>query len=106
MAVDFNTLAARAEKRIEKRGGANKVFVMKVEGEPDIVIPKPDALVAMQSEEASTIKAQLQVLSGKSFGRILDLVKGKDISVVQDIITAMWDAWDDDSSEVGGGKGD
>ena len=77
---------------------------MRIKDDKDIVIPKPDAIVAMQAESAKTLWDQLRVLSGKDFGRILELVKGKDIQVVQDLIAEMWEAWDDDSHEVDGGK--
>jgi hypothetical protein len=103
VAIDFETLAARAEKRVAKRGGKRE-FVMRIKDDKDIVIPKPDAIVSMQAESAKTLWDQLRVLSGKDFGRILELVKGKDIQVVQDLITEMWEAWDDDSHEVDGGK--
>ncbi|WNM69944.1 tail assembly chaperone [Rhodococcus phage GuyFagieri] len=101
MAVNFATLAGRAEKRVGKK----KDFVLQIgDDQPDIVIPRPDAIVSMQSEKAGSLYDQLQVLTGKEFPRILELVKGKPIQVVQDLITAMWDAWEDDAHEVPGGK--
>jgi hypothetical protein len=107
MAISFEELANRAQKRAEK-GGAKKnpEFRMPVEGDSDIVIPKPDAIVSMQSEKAGNLWDQLQVLTGKEFSRIIELVRGKDIRVVQDLITEMWSQWDDDSHTVAGGKED
>ncbi|WIC89664.1 tail assembly chaperone [Rhodococcus phage Apiary] len=101
MAVNFATLASRAEKR----AGKKKDFVLQLgDDQPDIVIPRPDAIVSMQSEKAGSLYDQLQVLTGKEFPRILELVKGKPIQVVQDLISEMWDAWEDDAHEVPGGK--
>lgn len=106
MAVNFDTLASRAQKRVERRTGGKRPEWVLVIGndEPDMVIPKPDAIVAMESEKAGSLYDQVRVLTGKEFPRILDLVRGKDIAVMQDLLTSMWDAWGDDSQEVAGGK--
>lgn len=58
----------------------------------------------MDYERAQTAYEQLQVLTKADFPRILDLVRGKPISVVQLLLTEMWAHWGDDSSEAPGGK--
>ena len=74
----------------------------------DMSIPVPDSITTMNFEKAGNLYDQLQVLTGKEFPRILGLVQGKDIQVVQDLINEMWDHWDNgnDASNVPGGKGD
>lgn len=96
MATDFNTLVSRAEKRVERTKGKKTPYVLTglPDDMPDISIEYPDAIKSMQFEKANTVYDQLQVLSGKDFARILGLVEGKDIAVVQDLINAMWDHWD------------
>lgn len=103
-AFSFEDLAERAEKRANVDKKTPRVFRMTVKDDEDVVIPKPDAITAMQSEKAGSLWDQLQVLTGKEFPRIIELVRGKDISVVQALISKMWDAWGDDSREVSGGK--
>ena len=75
-----------------------------VEDDEDIRIEYPDAIQAMDYERAQTAYEQLQVLTKADFPRILDLVRGKPISVVQLLLTEMWAHWGDDSSEAPGGK--
>lgn len=101
--LNFQQLADRAEKRRHK-GKPKKPFVMKVEGDKDIVIPYLDSIKSMDYEEAQTVRAQLRILAGAEYPRIIELVRGRDISVIQDFIAEMWDFWDDDSHEVAGGK--
>ena len=101
MATSFESLVARAEKRAK---GHRTPFVITVEGDDDIKIPYPDALQAMDYEKAGTAYEQLQVLTKSEFPRILDLVRGKSIDVVQLLLTEMWSHWGDDSAEAPGGK--
>lgn len=107
MATNFQTLSARAEKRVN-RTKSRKPYVLTglPDDAPDISIPYPDAIKSMEYEMGQSVYKQLQVLCGKDFARVLDLVRGKDIAVVQDLIQDMWDTWDDDSHEVAGGKED
>lgn len=101
MATSFESLVARAEKRSR----ANRTpFVITVEGDEDIKIAYPDSIQAMEYERAQTAYDQLQVLTKSDFPRILDLVRGKPISVVQLLITEMWSHWGDDSDAAPGGK--
>lgn len=102
MALDFDTLASRAEKRVLKNG-KRPVFEMKF-GDDVISIPKPDAQVSLLFEEAKSLRSQLQILTGKDFPRVWEALKGRDSVVAQDLVSAMWDAWDDDSHSVVGGK--
>lgn len=102
MATDFNTLLQRAERRTQGRN--RQPYVLKVEGDEDIVIKYPDALKQMEYERADTVYGQLQILTGPEFPRLLDLFRGKDISVVQLLITELWEQWNDDSAAVPGGK--
>ena len=104
--VDFEQLAERAEKRAYRRsGGKRPVFKMNLkDGGEQIVIEKPDTEKALAYEEAKTLRGQLQVLFGKDYPRIHDALRGKDPVVATDLITSMWNAWDDDSVETVGGK--
>lgn len=108
MAMDFNTLVSRAEKRIERTKGKRTPFVLSglPDDQPDISIPYPDAIRSMEFEKAGTVWDQLRILTGKDFGRLLQLVEGKDVTVVQDLIQSMWDHWDNgsDLTLVPGGK--
>lgn len=101
MATSFESLVARAEKRSK---GNRTPFVITVEGDEDIKIAYPDSIQAMDYERAQTAYEQLQVLTKSDFPRILDMVRGKPIDVVQLLITEMWAHWGDDSSEAPGGK--
>ena len=101
MATSFESLVQRAEKRAK---GRRTPFVITVEDDEDICIEYPDAIQAMDYERAQTAYEQLQVLTKADFPRILDLVRGKPISVVQLLLTEMWAHWGDDSSEAPGGK--
>lgn len=105
MATDFATLAARAEKRVSRKK-SRKPYVLTglPDEQPDITIQYPDAIKSMEFEKAPNVYEQLRVLTGKDFARVLGLVDGLDIAVVQDLIQSMWDHWDDDSHEVPGGK--
>ena len=96
MATNFNDLVNRAEKRVERIKGKKTPYVLRglPDDMPDISIDYPDAITSMQFERANTVYDQLQVLTGKDFARILGLVQGKDIAVVQDLINDMWDHWD------------
>lgn len=101
MATNFNDLA----KRAEKRAGNRSDYVLVIgDGEPDVVISKPDAIQAMQSEQAGSMLDQIRILTGTEYPRILDLLKGRDIRVAQDLVTDMWRHWDGDAHEVPGGK--
>lgn len=101
--LTFQQLADRAEKRRHK-GKKKRPYVLPVDGDKDIVIPYPDAIKSMEYEELTTVRAQLRCLTGAEFPRILELCRGRDVSVIQDLISDMWDFWDDDSNEVPGGK--
>lgn len=102
MGTSFESLVERAKKRTK---GLNRApFVITVEGDDPIEVEYPDAIKSMNYERAETVYDQLRALLGTDFTRILDLVRGKDISVLQLLITEMWDFWDDDSHEVPGGK--
>lgn len=96
MATNFNALVARTEKRVERTKGKKTPYVLSglPDDMPDIVIEYPDAIRSMNFEKATTVWDQLSVLTGKDFARILGLVEGKDIAVVQDLINDMWDHWD------------
>ncbi|AKJ72369.1 tail assembly chaperone [Gordonia phage GTE8] len=102
MAVNFADLERRAAKRTARFN--RSPFVINVEGDDPIEIKYPDSIASMEYERASTVYDQLRVLTDSDFPRVLDLVRGKDISVVQLMITEMWAHWGDDSGEVPGGK--
>ncbi len=103
--LTFQQLADRAEKRRHK-GNKKEPYRLKVEDDKDIVIQYPDAIRSMDYEEAKTARAQIQILAGSEYPRIMALLRGRDIAVLQDLIADMWDFWDDDSNEVPGGKED
>ncbi|QAY17387.1 tail assembly chaperone [Gordonia phage IDyn] len=100
--VSFEDLEKRAARRIKGRN--RSPYVLKVEGDDDIVIKYPDAVTSMEYEAATGIMEQLRILSGSEYPRLIDLFRGKDIAVVQLFITDMWETWNDDSHEVPGGK--
>ncbi|ATS93123.1 tail assembly chaperone [Gordonia phage Patio] len=102
MGTSFESLVERAKKRTKGRN--RDPFVITIEGDDPIEVPYPDAIKSMNYERAETVYDQLRALLGVDFTRILDMVRGKDISVLQLLITEMWDFWDDDSHEVPGGK--
>lgn len=102
MPTDFKSLQERAARRTKNRN--RQPFVLNIEGDDPIRIKYPDAIKSMEYERADTVWAQLQILAGPDFPRLLDLFRGEDISVVQLLITEMWDQWNDDSHEVPGGK--
>lgn len=106
MTLKFNELADRAEKRALKRfGGKRPVFTVDLEDGGDIIqIEKPKTDKALMYEEAKTLRQQLQVLFGKDYPRIAGALADRDPAVATDLITSMWDQWDDDSSETVGGK--
>ena len=102
MATDFNSLLQRAERRT--RGRNRQPYVLNIEGDDPISIKHPDAVTSMEYERAESVWDQLKILAGPEFPRLLDLFRGKDISVVQLMITEMWEQWNDDSHQVPGGK--
>ncbi|AXH50317.1 tail assembly chaperone [Gordonia phage NatB6] len=102
MAVNFEDLEARAAKRTAHRNRAP--YVINVKDDDPIEIKYPDSIASMEYERATSVYDQLRILTESDFPRILDLVRGKDISVVQLLITEMWAFWGDDSREVPGGK--
>lgn len=105
-AIKFSTLADRAEKRaLKKYGGKRPVFEIDLEDGGDIIrIEKPKTDKALMYEEAKTLRQQLQVLFGKDYARIADALADRDPAAATDLITSMWEQWEDDSSETVGGK--
>jgi len=101
MALDFNALAERAEKR----AGKKKPFEMTMPDGEVISVPKPDAQISLKYERAQDLYSQLQLILDKDFPRVWEALKGKDPAVAQDLVVEMWRHWDDDSSTVTGGKG-
>ncbi|WGH20822.1 tail assembly chaperone [Gordonia phage Commandaria] len=104
MGTSFADLQKRAARR--SKGRNREPFVLEVEGDDPIKIKYPDAIKSMEYERAATVYEQLQILAGADFPRLIDLFRGEDISVVQLMITEMWDQWNDDSLQVPGGKED
>lgn len=104
MGIKFSDLEKRAERSVKKKN--RQPYVIEVDGDDPIVIKYPDAVTSMEYERRTDLYGSLQILAGSEFPRILDLVEGKDLEVVQFLLTDMWKFWRDDSHEVPGGKED
>ncbi|AVE00695.1 tail assembly chaperone [Gordonia phage Buggaboo] len=102
MGIKFSDLEKRAERSVAKKN--RKPYVIEVEDDDPIVIPYPDAIKSMEYERREDLYGSLQILAGAEFPRILELVEGKDLEVVQYLLTDMWKFWRDDAHEVPGGK--
>ncbi|UTN91402.1 tail assembly chaperone [Gordonia phage Outis] len=102
MGIKFSDLEKRAERSVAKKN--RKPYVIEVEDDDPIVIPYPDAIKSMEYERREDLYGSLQILAGAEFPRILQLVEGKDLEVVQYLLTDMWKFWRDDAHEVPGGK--
>ena len=102
MATSFDELLKRSSRRTKSRNRQD--YVLTVEGDDPIRIQYPDALKSMEYERASTVWDQVRILAGSEFPRLIDLFRGQDISVVQLMLTDMWEFWEDDSMQVPGGK--
>ncbi|AET09777.1 tail assembly protein [Gordonia phage GTE5] len=102
MGTSFESLVSRAQKR--NKGKNRKPFVLEIQDDDPITIAYPDAVKSMEYEAATTVREQIRILAGADYPRLMDLFRGEDISVVQILLTEMWDQWNDDSHDVPGGK--
>ena len=105
MSVKWDDLVNEGRKKVEKRGGRPD-FVLKFDGEPDVVVKFPDGQRSMDYEEAQSGKQQLRILLGRDFSRVWEKFRGVPVETLTALIQRMWDHWDDEGDQVPGGKED